>query len=118
MDRESETSSSEMTTSEARRSLPTLVRRAAQRRKPGRTLRANAVEIQPRGETRSALLIPEVDVAAAERYISELEETIEDIELMRLVEERVVSGSERGLPLAEVIRDLGQEDLLGDTAPA
>jgi hypothetical protein len=103
-----------LTTTEARRSLPTLVKAAARRTTPGKTLRAHAVEISPRGEERKALLIPEVDIEAAEHQIAELQETLEDIELMRLIEERLASGTETGTPLADVIRELGQEDLLED----
>jgi hypothetical protein len=101
-----------LTTTEARNSLPTLVKRAARVTKPGKRLRSNSIEIQPRGEERKALLIPEVDVEEAERQIAELQETIEDIELMRLIEERVVTGEESGTPLAEVILEFGEEDLL------
>jgi hypothetical protein len=100
-----------LTTTEARKSLPTLAKRAARVKKPGKGLRSNAIEIQPRGEERKALLIPEVDIEEAERQIAELQETIEDIELMRLVEERV-TGEESGTPLADVIREFGEEDLL------
>jgi len=107
-----------LSTTEARKSLPSLAKRAARQKKPGKSLRANAVAIQPRGESRRALLVPEVDVEATERYIEELEETIEDIELMRLIEERTVTGEETGSPLADVIRELGQEDLLGEGTAA
>ncbi len=103
-----------LSTSEARKSLPSLAKRAARQTKPGKSLRANAVAIQPRGESRRALLVPEVDVEATERYIEELEETIEDIELMRLIEERTATVEETGTPLAEVIREFGQEDLVGE----
>ena len=106
-----------LTTTEARKELPSLAKRAAQRRKPGKSLRSNAIEIQPRGEERKALLLPEIDVEAAERQIAELQEVIEDIELMRLIEDRVVTGSEAGSPLADVIRQLGQEDLLDEPLP-
>jgi predicted type IV restriction endonuclease len=103
-----------LTTTEARRSLPGLVKAAARRRTPGRDLRANAVEILPRGEERKALLVPEVDIEAAERRIAELEETLEDVELMRVIEERVVTGQEPGTPIEDVIRELGRDHLLDD----
>jgi hypothetical protein len=107
-----------ITTTEARRSLPALAKAAAARKKAGKSLRANAIEIQPRGEERKALLVPEIDIEAAERQIAELQETIEDIELMRLIEERVITGEESGTPLADVIREFGEDDLLGDRPPA
>lgn len=115
MARAARRSKSVLTTTEARKSLPALAKRAARRKKPGKGLRTNAVEIQPRGEERKALLVPEVDIEEAERQIAELQETIEDIELMRLVEERVITGKEKGAPLADVIRGFGQDDLLGDS---
>jgi hypothetical protein len=101
-----------LTTTEARKSLPSLVRAAARRSTPGKSLRANAVEISPRGEERKALLVPEVDIEAAEKQIADLQETLEDIELMRIIEERVGGGDGTGTPVADVIRELGQEDLL------
>jgi hypothetical protein len=105
-----------LTTTEARRSLPGLVKAAARRKTPGKDLRANAVEILPRGEERRAFLVPEVDIEAAERQIAELQETLEDVELMRIIEERVVTGTETGTPLEDVIRELGQDDLLDEPA--
>ena len=107
-----------LTTTEARKSLPSLVKAAARRRNPGTSLRAHAVEIAPRGEERKALLVPEVDIEAAEREIAELRETLEDIELMRIIEERMVGRQGTGTPLADVIRELGQEDLLEEPPTA
>lgn len=108
-----------MTTTEARKSLPKLAKRAARQKRPGKSLRDNAVEIQPRGEEGRALLVPEVDIEEAERHIAELEETIEDIELMRLVEERVITGKERGTPIDDVIREFGfEQELLGESPAA
>jgi hypothetical protein len=115
MARDANKSRSSMSTTEARKSLPSLAKRAAQRRRPGKGLRDNAVEIHPRGETGRALLVPEVDIAEAERRIAELEETLEDIELIRLVEERVRTGKEQGTPIDEVIREFGfEKELLGE----
>ena len=36
---------------------------------------------------------------------------------MRLVEERVITGKQKGTPLADVIREFGEDDLLGDRPP-
>jgi hypothetical protein len=104
------------TTTEARNSLPTLVKQAATKKKAGRSLRSSAIEIQPRGEERKAFLIPEVDLEAAERELAELRELLEDIELMQIIEERVTAAGEKGKPLADVIRDFGHEDLIPDTS--
>jgi hypothetical protein len=102
------------TTTEARDSLPTLVKQAATKKKAGKSLRSSAIVIQPRGEERKAFLIPEVDLEAAEREIADLRELLEDIELVHLIEERAAAGSGDGTPLAEVIRELGHENLLRD----
>jgi hypothetical protein len=105
-----------MTTSEARTALPQLARAAARRSKPSKGLRENAVEIQPRGEERSAYLVPEIDVENAERRIQELEEELEDISLVRLVEQRFLADRENLAPVDDVIRELGFDDLLvGET---
>ena len=103
-----------LSTTEARRSLPSLVKAAARRKTPGKDLRAHAIEILPRGEDRKALLVPEVDIEAAERQIAELQETLEDVELMRIIEERVLTGEESGTPLEDVIRELGRGHLLDE----
>lgn len=101
-----------LTTSEARESLPKLARAAAKRSKPGKDLLANAVEIHPRGEQRSAYLVPEIDIEAAQRRLAELEEELEDIALMRLVEERVATASGKVTPIEDFARELGHGDLL------
>jgi uncharacterized sporulation protein YeaH/YhbH (DUF444 family) len=101
-----------MTTSEARTVLPQLARAAARRSKPSKDLRENAVEIQPRGEERSAYLVPAVDLEDAERRIQELEQELEDISLVRLIEQRFLEGRENLTPIDEVIHELGFDDLL------
>lgn len=106
-----------LNTTEARKALPRLVRAAARRSKPGDDVLANAVAIQPRGEKRSAYLVPEVDIEAIRRQVEELEEELEDIALMRLIEERIAKGSGKATPIEDVIRELGYEDLLGEAAP-
>jgi cell division GTPase FtsZ len=102
------------TTTQARESLPSLAKAAAGRKKAAKNLRDNAIEIHPRGVQGKALLVPEVDIEAAERQIAELQETIEDIELIRLIEERTSTGKETGTPLADVIRQFGHADLLDE----
>lgn len=105
-----------MTTSEARKSLPALARAAAKRSRPSEGLLDNAIEIHPRGEERSAYLVPAVDLEAAQQRIADLEDELEDIAWMRLLEQRVQEG-ERLAPVEDVIRDLGFDDLLQE-APA
>ncbi len=106
-----------VTTSQARTALPELARAAAKRSKPGKSLLDHAVEIQPRGEQRSAYLVPEVDLQEAERRIETLEEELEDIALMRLIEQRTLSESTTHTPVDDVIGKFGFHDLLdGDAA--
>ncbi len=100
------------TTSQARTALPELARAAAQRSKPSKSLLDNAIEIQPRGEERSAYLVPEVDLEGAERRIEELEEELEDIALLRLIEQRTLAESDNRTTVDDVIRELGFHDLL------
>lgn len=101
-----------LTTSEARTALPELARAAAKRSKPSKKLLDNAVEIHPRGEQRSAYLVPEVDLEEAERRIEDLEEEIEDIVLVRLIEQRTLAESGNLTDVDDVIRELGFNDLL------
>lgn len=101
-----------LNTSEARKALPKLAREAARRARPGKRLKDNAVEIQPRGESRSAYLVPEIDLDEAERHIEELEEELEDISIMRLLEQRVMTETGHRTPVDDVIREFGFDDLL------
>lgn len=103
-----------MTTSEARTCLPELARAAARRSKPAQTLRENAVVIHPRGEERSAFLVPEVDIEAAEQRIEELEEELEDVALVRLMEQRTLMDAGNLTHVDDVIRELGFDELLND----
>jgi len=99
-----------LTTSEARRSLPALARDAARRDRPSAGLLDHAVEIQPRGEDRSAFLVPAVDVEAAQRRIASLEEELEDIALMRMLEQRATADRGRLTHIDDVIRELGVDE--------
>ncbi len=107
-----------ISTSDARRSLPKLAKQAAKRTKPAESLLDNAVEIHPRGESRSAFLIPEVDVEAARIRIEELEEELEDVALLRFVEERVARSAGKTTAIEDLARELGHEDLLEDESAA
>jgi hypothetical protein len=101
-----------LTTSEARKALPKLARAAAKRAHPSQNPKAHAVRIQPRGEARCAYLVPEVDLDEASRRIEDLEEELEDVALMRLVEQRALAGTEHLTPVDDFIRELGFNDLL------
>jgi hypothetical protein len=101
-----------LTTSEARRSLPALARDAARRDRPSERLLDHAVQIQPRGEARSAYLVPEVDVEAAQRRIDALEDELEDIALVRMLEQRAAADTGNLTYVDDVIRELGLDELL------
>lgn len=106
-----------VTTTQARRNLPQLARRAAQQRKPGKTLVEKAVRIKPQGAERAAYLVAEVDVEETERYIEELEDVLEDIEFISLLEQRTGDGdgAPSGQPLSEVIQEFAQAGLLTES---
>jgi hypothetical protein len=107
-----------MTTTEARKSLPQLARDAARRAKAGKGLLDNAVEIQPRGERRSAYLVPEVDLEAAQRRIAELEEELEDVALVRMLEERLQRDTGNLTPVDDIIGAFGFDELRSDSPAA
>jgi hypothetical protein len=79
-------------------------------------VRSRAVEIRPRGEDHSAYLVPGVDLVNAARRIEELEEELEDIALLRLLEQRILADDGNLTPVDDVIRELGFHDLLGGHA--
>jgi hypothetical protein len=103
-----------ITTSEARRSLPTLAKQAAKQTKPAASLVDNAVEIHPRGAERSAFLVPGVDVEQAQRQIEALEEELDDIALLRFLEDRIARSLGKTTTIEDFARELGHEDLLED----
>lgn len=82
-------------TSEARRSLPELVKRASARRKPASDPESHAVRITTRGLDGSASLVPTVDLIAAKERIEELEEELENAGLALFLQDRLRSGGER-----------------------
>lgn len=102
-----------LTTSEARTQLPSLVRKVA-RAKPSKTLRDNAVAIRARGEDNVVLLVSEAEVQAAEERIATLEAELEDIALMRLIEERELADTGERFTLEQVAAHAGIG--LGDAA--
>lgn len=110
MSRSSGGAKAKLTTSEARRSLPALARDAARRDRPSAGLLDNAIEIQPRGEERSAFLVPAVDVESAQRRIDSLEEELEDIALMRMLEQRAAADQGHLTHIDDVIRELGLDE--------
>lgn len=97
-------------TSEARKSLPELVRRAVAKKKPAESLKKNAVEIQPRGEERSASLVPTIDLDAAEEEIEGLKEDLENAGIALFVLDRLNRTSGERLSEAEFLAEIGMDD--------
>jgi hypothetical protein len=93
-------------TDQARTTLPKLVDAMRRRRKPSTGLLDNAYGIGPRRQG-GALLIPEVDAIAAVERIEQLEAEAEDLALALLLRERAGETGTEGVPLDEVIRELG-----------
>jgi hypothetical protein len=93
-------------TDQARTKLPSLVEKMRRRRKPSRALLDNAYAIGPRRQG-GALLIPEVDAVAAIERIEQLEQELEDVAVELLLHSRGVEPTAEGVPLDEVIAELG-----------
>jgi hypothetical protein len=97
-------------TSEARKALPELVRRAVGNKRPAASLKKNAVEIQPRGEERSASLVPTIDLDAAEAEIEELKEDLENAGIALFVLDRLNRTERRRLSEDEFLAEIGMTD--------
>lgn len=93
-------------TDQARTRLPKLVDAMRRRRKPSKGLLENAYGIGPRRQG-GALLIPEVDAIAVLERLEQLEDEAEDLALALLLRERAGESSADGVPLDEVIEELG-----------
>jgi hypothetical protein len=93
-------------TDQARTRLPKLVGAMRRRRKPSNGLLDNAYGIGPRRQG-GALLIPELDALAAVERIERLEAEAEDLALALLLRERGGESSAEGVPIDDVIRELG-----------
>ncbi len=93
-------------TDQARTRLPKLVDAMRRRRKPSAGLLDNAYGIGPRRQG-GALLIPELDALAAVERIEQLEAEAEDLAIALLLRERADESSDQGVPVDEVIRELG-----------
>lgn len=104
--------SSELTTSEARKRLPKLVRSASSRRSPAKSPKARAVEIKPRDEEGSASLVPTMDLDAAENRIERLEEDLENAGIALFLHERLSKTSGERLSAEEFLREIGMEQFV------
>lgn len=100
-------------TSEARRSLPRLVKRASSQRKPSADPESNAVQIQTRGQEGSASLIPTVDLVAAKDRIEELEEELENAGLALFLQERLGKSDAERLSAGDFLAEIGMGEFVG-----
>lgn len=102
----------ELGTSEARKSLPELVRKAAARTRAASSPKRHAVEIKTRGEKRSASLVPTIDLDAAEARIGELEEALENAGIALFLQERLGETSGERLTSEEFLRGIGMDEFV------
>jgi hypothetical protein len=99
-------------TSEARRSLPQLVKLASARRKPSPDPESHAVRITTRGQDGSASLVPTVDLIAAKERIEELEEELENAGLALFLQDRLQRGSEERLSAGDFLAEIGMSEFV------
>lgn len=100
-------------TSEARRSLPQLVKKASSRRKPSPDPERNAVRITTRGQEGSASLVPTVDLVAAKDRIEELEEELENAGLALFLQERLEKSDGKRLSAGDFLSEIGMGEFVG-----
>jgi len=99
-------------TSEARRSLPELIKRASARRKPSSDPESNAIRITTRGQMGSASLLPTVDLVAAKDRIEELEEELENAGLALFLQERLGKSDGRRIGAGEFLTEIGMGEFV------
>lgn len=100
-------------TSEARRSLPQLVRKASSRRKPSPDPESNVVRITTRGLEGSASLVPTVDLVAAKERIEQLEEDLENAGLALFLQERLANSEGKRLSAGDFLMEIGMGQFVG-----
>jgi polyhydroxyalkanoate synthesis regulator phasin len=99
-------------TSEARRSLPELVKRASARRKPAVDPESHAVRITTRGLDGSASLVPTVDLIAAKERIEELEEELENAGLALFLQDRLQRSEGKRLSAGDFLAEIGMSEFV------
>lgn len=99
-------------TSEARRSLPELVKRASARRKPAADPESHAVRITTRGLDGSASLVPTVDLVAAKERIEELEEELENAGLALFLQDRLQRSEGKRLSAGDFLAEIGMSEFV------
>ncbi|MGN6258480.1 MAG: hypothetical protein ACTHN3_12150 [Solirubrobacterales bacterium] len=99
-------------TSEARRTLPELVKKASSKRKPAADPERNAVRIKTRGSSGSASLIPTVDLLGAKNRIEELEDELENAGIALFLQERLEGGEGARLGGGDFLREIGMGEFV------
>jgi len=105
-----------LATAEARRELPRLVKKMAEKSDASDGLLDDAVTIGPHRKG-GAVLIPEVDAAAhadevseLKERVDELEDDLEDVGMALFLQERLATTSGKRLSADEFLRGIGMED--------
>jgi hypothetical protein len=99
-------------TSEARRNLPRLVKKASSHRTPSPDLESNVVQITTRGQEGSASLVPTVDLVAAKERIEELEEELENAGLALFLQERLARSEGNRLRAGDFLTEIGMGEFV------
>ena len=99
-------------TSEARRSLPELVKRASARRKPSLDPESHSIRITTRGLDGSASLVPTVDLIAAKERIEELEEELENAGLALFLQDRLQRSAGKRLSAGDFLAEIGMSEFV------
>jgi hypothetical protein len=99
-------------TSEARRNLPQLVKKASSRRKPSPDPESNAIRITTRGQEGSASLVPTVDLVAAKERIEQLEEDLENAGLALFLQERLGKSDGERLSAGDFLMEIGMGEFV------
>lgn len=99
-------------TSEARRTLPELVKNASSKRKPAADPERNAVRIETRGNSGSASLVPTIDLLAAKNRIEELEEELENAGIALFLQERLTEGEGPRIGAGEFLKEIGMGEFV------
>lgn len=98
--------------SEARRSLPQLVKKASSRSKPSPDPESNAIRITTRGQEGSASLVPTLDLVAAKERIEGLEEDLENAGLALFLQERLANSEGQRLSAGDFLAEIGMGEFV------
>lgn len=101
-------------TAEARKQLPDLVRSAARPATAADLPSNRAVEIQTRGEARSASLVPTIDIDAADHRIDELEDQLENAGIALFLHERLEATAGDLISAQTFLESIGMDEFLDE----